>query len=485
MSPRTTTIWWIRRDLRLADNLALAAAAAEGRAVVPVFVLDPAVLGARYHRAADKRRSFLLHGLAGLDRELREHGSRLIVRQGSALEVLSALAAETHARSIVAGADFTPYAARRDARVAQNLPLTLVNDLTIHHPDAVRKADGEPYTRFTPFSHAWRALPAPRVDPGPAPADLHTPARLASVALPPAEPLIYFLPGEQHAREALRSFVSGSDAPIYDYALGRNQIAVDGTSALSPYLRFGMLSARAAYAAGQRAAECAPSAAARAGAEAWLNELIWREFYIAILHHFPRVRQQAFQAQRQAIPWRNDAAEFAAWREGRTGYPVVDAAMRQLAATGWMHNRARMIVASFLVKDLLIDWRWGEAWFMQHLVDGDPAANNGGWQWTAGVGTDAAPFFRIFNPTAQAARCDPFGALARAWLPELRRVPDEFIHEPWRMPPAAQRDAHCRIGRDYPAPIVDHAFARARALQAYRSASGESVVYADRADKDG
>ena len=453
--------------------------------MVPVFVLDPAVLDSPYHRAADKRKSFLFHGLAELDRALREHGSRLIVRQGGALEVLTELAAETRAEHIVACADFSPYGARRDARVAQNLPLTLINDQTIHHPAAVRKASGEPYTVFTPFSRAWRALPVPIFEPAPVPADLHTPAHLASAALPPAEPLIYFLPGEQHAREALRSFVSSSDTPIYDYAHGREQLAVDGTSALSPYLRFGMLSARAAYAAGQRAAECAPNAPARAGAEAWLNELIWREFYIAILHHFPHVRQQAFRAQLRAIPWRNDAADFAAWREGRTGYPVVDAAMRQLAATGWMHNRARMIVASFLVKDLLIDWRWGEAWFMQHLVDGDPAANNGGWQWTAGVGTDAAPFFRVFNPTTQAAHYDPFGAFVRAWLPELNRVPDEFIHEPWRMPPAAQRDAQCHIGHDYPAPIVDHAFARERALEAYRNAresKEEKSLYADFAD---
>jgi deoxyribodipyrimidine photo-lyase len=354
--------------------------------------------------------------------------------------------------------------------------------MTIHHPAAVRKADGKPYTVFTPFSRAWRRQPTPVFDPAPPPDDLRTPARLASASLPPAEPINYFFPGEQHAEEALRSFVSGSEAPIYDYAQGRNQLALDGTSALSPYLRFGMLSARAAYAAGQQAAAGAAHAGARVSAEAWLNELIWREFYIAILYHFPTVRRQAFRAQLRAIAWRNDAADFAAWRAGRTGYPVIDAAMRQLAVTGWMHNRARMLTASFLVKDLLIDWRWGEAWFMQHLVDGDPAANNGGWQWTAGVGTDAAPFFRVFNPTTQAAQYDPYGAFVRAWVPELHRVPDEFVHEPWRMPAAAQRDAQCLIGRDYPAPIVEHAWARQRALEAYRNARGKRALYADFAD---
>ena len=470
MSGRITAIWWIRRDLRLADNLALTAAAALGSAVVPVFVLDPAVLEAPYHRAAEKRKSFLFHGLAELDRELHEHGSRLIVRHGQALAALAALAGETGAQRIFACADFSPYGSRRDAQVAQHLPLTLVNDVTIQHPAAVHKADGEPYTVFTPFSRAWRALPAPSFAPAPMPGHLHTPAQLASAELPAAEPLTHFLPGEQHAAETLRSFVTGSEAPIDDYAQGRNLLAVDGTSALSPYLRFGMLSARAAYAAGEQAAARAPTAAARAGAEVWLNELIWREFYIAVLHHFPHVRQQAFRSDLRAIAWRNDAGDFAAWREGRTGYPVVDAAMRQLAVTGWMHNRARMITASFLVKDLLIDWRWGEAWFMQHLVDGDPAANNGGWQWTAGVGTDAAPFFRVFNPTTQATCYDPYGAFARAWLPELHGVPDAFVHEPWRMPSEVQREAQCLIGRDYPAPIVEHAFARQRALEAYRVA---------------
>jgi len=470
--------------LRLTDNLALAAAAAGDSAVVPVFVLDPAVLDAPDHRAAEKRKSFLFHGLAELDRALREHGSRLIVRKGEPLAALSALAAETGAQRIVASTDFSPYGARRDGRVARHLPLTLINDTTIQQPAAVLKADGEPYTVFTPFSRAWRARPVPGCDPRPVPENLRTPPELAGADLPPAEPLMYFWPGEQHAAEALRNFVSSREAPIYDYARGRNQLAMDGTSALSPYLNFGMLSARAAYAAGEQAAERAPDAPARAGVEAWLNELIWRDFYIAILYHFPHVRQQAFHAQLRAIAWRNDAADFAAWREGRTGYPVVDAAMRQLAATGWMHNRARMITASFLVKDLLIDWRWGEAWFMQHLVDGDPAANNGGWQWTAGVGTDAAPFFRVFNPTTQAARYDPHGAFVRAWVPELRRVPDTFVHEPWRMSAAAQRDAQCLIGRNYPAPIIEHAFARARALEAYRLARGEKALYADTADKD-
>jgi deoxyribodipyrimidine photo-lyase len=231
-----------------------------------------------------------------------------------------------------------------------------------------------------------------------------------------------------------------------------------------------MLSARKAVVGALNAIETAPNAQAQRSAESWLTELIWREFFMAILYHFPDVLQRSFRANLRDIVWENDEAAFAAWCVGRTGYPVVDAAMRQLAQTGWMHNRARMIVASFLVKDLLIDWQWGERWFMQHLVDGDPAANNGGWQWTAGTGTDAAPYFRVFNPTAQGKKHDPNGTHVRRWVPELQRVSDRFIHQPWKMPPDMQREAGCIVGRDYPAPIVDHAWARERALAAYGQA---------------
>ena len=209
-------------------------------------------------------------------------------------------------------------------------------------------------------------------------------------------------------------------------------------------------------------------------AETWLNELIWREFYVQILYHFPYARKQSFKEQFRHIQWVNNPQEFEAWQSGQTGVPVVDAAMRQLLETGWMHNRARMIAASFLTKDLLIDWRWGEQWFMQHLVDGDPAANNGGWQWTAGTGTDAAPYFRIFNPVTQSLKFDPQGSYIRRWVPELANLPEEFIHQPWTLPVSLQRTYGCVLGQDYPYPLIDHAWARERVLQVYGSAKRDS-----------
>jgi deoxyribodipyrimidine photo-lyase len=249
---------------------------------------------------------------------------------------------------------------------------------------------------------------------------------------------------------------------------------VDGTSKLSPYLRFGMLSARQAIVAARQAISQAKSEETRKGAETWLNELIWREFYMGILYNFPHVRRQSFRENLRGIRWENDPAMFDAWREGQTGYPIVDAGMRQLRAIGWMHNRARMIVAAFLTKDLLIDWRWGERHFMQHLIDGDPAANNGGWQWSAGTGTDATPYFRIFNPVTQGERHDPHGNYVHRWIPELANVPARYIHKPWQQPLSMQQQSNCVIGKDYPAPIVDHQWARQRALATYKAARGKS-----------
>lgn len=468
----TAVIWWARRDLRLHDNDALQAALAHGEQVAPVFVLDPALLAAA--DVGEKRVAFLFDGLRRLDADLRARGSRLIVRRGAPLAELTRLVAETGAEAIYAEADPWPYGRRRDAAVAAALPLRLTPGLTVFPSDAVLKADGGPYTVFTPFSRAWKALPQPTsAQLWAPPARLSAPPETLPGLSIPDEPIlpaaVPFPAGEAEALRRLRAFAGGDAAPIRRYSDDRDRMDLDGTSQLSPYLRFGMVSARRAAVAAWHALEKAADAVARKGAETWLNELIWREFYMAILHHFPFVLETAFRAELRDIPWRNNEAEFAAWCEGRTGYPIVDAAMRQLATTGWMHNRARMIVASFLVKDLLVDWRWGERFFMQHLVDGDPAANNGGWQWTAGVGTDAAPYFRVFNPSLQGAKFDPEGGYVRRWLPALARVPLKYLHAPWTMPLDEQIRAGCRIGRDYPEPIVDHALARERTLAAYKS----------------
>jgi deoxyribodipyrimidine photo-lyase len=464
----TTAIWWIRRDVRLADNPALHAALADGGQVVPLFVLDPALLNSDW--AAPQRVAFLMEGLRLLDADLRARGSRLLVRHGRPEIVLPQVADEVGATAVYATADVSPYARQRDKCVSQVVPLHLLPGLTVHPPDLVLKADGTPYTVFTPFSKAWksRALPDEN-DLLPIPQQIATPDLPPSDRMPQTEVLhIPFLPGEAEAQRRLTAFTNGATAPIFRYNVDRNQLDLEGTSQLSPYLRLGMMSARQAVVAALKASAAANSPEAKKGAETWLNELIWREFFVSILHHFPHVRTRSFREQYEGIPWRNDGDEFAAWCAGKTGYPVVDAAMRQLKETGWMHNRARMIVASFLVKNLLIDWRWGEKWFMQHLVDGDPAANNGGWQWTAGTGTDAAPYFRIFNPTIQGQKFDPRGHYIRRWLPELAFMPDRHIHEPHKMGTAVQIKTNCRIGQDYPAPIVDHHQARQRALAAYK-----------------
>ena len=461
-----TALWWVRRDLRLSDNQALAAALDQAGQVLPVFILDPGLLNSPY--ASEKRLAFLYAGLGALDEALRQRGSYLVLRRGDPALVLAELLHQTQAQAIYAEADYSPYARRRDRRIAQALPLHLLPGLAVQPPQAVLKADGTPYTVFTPYSRAWLSRPFAGA-PLPAPQHIPTPPDVTSEGIP-AQPSLAaslpFLAGEDEAQRRLENF---TEQLIFDYGEGRNRMDLEGTSKLSPYLRFGMLSARQAVDAARQAEALAATGQARRSAETWLNELIWREFYLAILYHFPFVRQTAFRPALRHLRWKNDPEEFAAWAAGRTGYPVVDAAMRQLAQSGWMHNRARMITASFLTKDLLIDWRWGERHFMQHLVDGDPASNNGGWQWTAGTGTDAAPYFRVFNPILQSMKFDPEGAYIRHYVPELAQVPQAFIHAPWKMPPALQKQVGCLIGQDYPAPLVDHDMARQRVLAVYKA----------------
>lgn len=456
----TVAIWWIRRDLRLADNQALQQALSSAEQVLPLFILDPVLL--KSERTSTRRVDFMLAGLRALDADLQRKGSRLILRHGEPLKVLTELKQEMDFQAIFAEEDFSAYARQRDDSVAALFDLHLCGGLTVLPPSLTVKADGSPYTIFTPYSKTWREnYQQPQLLPEPG--KIASPTEVFSEALP--EPPIdlntpFAMAGAPEAQRRLERFFA---ARIQNYASDRDRMDLEGTSSLSPYLRFGMLSARQMVNAAISGISEAGSQQNAHGAKVWLNELIWREFFYSVLFHFPQVQKDSFRPELRNIHWLNREEDFSAWKEGRTGYPIVDAAMRQLRSTGWMHNRARMIVASFLTKDLLIDWRWGEKYFMQQLLDGDVAANNGGWQWSAGTGTDAAPYFRIFNPVLQGQKFDPNGEYIRRWVPELRLLPVPLVHQPWTSPAEL-----ARMGVSYFDPIVDHALARGRCLLAYK-----------------
>ncbi|HEY2386076.1 MAG TPA: deoxyribodipyrimidine photo-lyase [Candidatus Binatia bacterium] len=461
-----TVLHWFRRDLRLADNTALTRAAAGAERLLPVFVIDDAIL-ARPDTGAP-RVVFLfgcLHALAGA---LAATGSRLVVLRGAPERELPRLARTVGAAAVHWNKDYEPYARARDARVAEALRAAGVashqwKDHVLFEEREILTAAGTPFTVFTPYARAWaRGTPASPMRRAPLPPP---PEGVAGEALPTPEGLGLTTtaalpePGERPARRVLARFVQSR---LKRYSTARNAPGKAGTSELSPYLRFGVLSIRTAYAA--------VAGSHSAGARAWRNELAWRDFYCQILFHHPNVEREAFRPAFRTLGWTGAPAHFEAWCRGETGYPIVDAAMRQLDATAWMHNRARMIAASFLTKDLLIDWRQGERWFMQRLVDGDLAANNGGWQWAASTGTDAQPFFRIFNPSAQGERFDPDGAYVRRWVPELAGVPARWIHRPWEMPGLDARAAGLVLGGTYPERLVRHEEQRPKALALYGAA---------------
>lgn len=464
----STVIWWIRKDLRIQDNQALQAALETGWAVLPVYILDPKLLAS----PAENRKAFLFAGISMLQEDIKSLGGELVIRQGEPMEVLTRLSRQYQISHIFCEEDFTPYARLRDDGIEKELPLSRAGFPTIFHPDVVMKDDGSPYTIFTPYSKKWKSLPYSQ------PITVNPRGKFATVSdeennhLPDARGFSYPPAGEKNAHQILDEFLESS---LEFYKDDRNRLDLQGTSQLSAHFHFGMVSAReAAWKVRQGISESNPGKNTL-GAETWLNELIWRDFYTSILYHYPFVRGQAFKNNYRAIAWRNAPQELERWKFGQTGFPVVDAGMRQLLQMGWMHNRARMIVASFLVKDLLINWQEGERWFLDHLVDGDLASNNGGWQWTAGVGTDAAPYFRIFNPTRQGKKFDPSGEYIRTWIPELKSVPVTYIHQPEYMPSALQEQVGCKMGKIYPLPMLEHSLSRVRTMQAYKTSKIESL----------
>ncbi len=469
-----------RQDLRIADNPALASAAAAGQPVVPVYVLDDEAAGA--WAAGGASRWWLHHSLVSLSLSLERLGAPLVLRRGRTVDALLALARETGARTIHLTRAYEPFAARLEqdlearARTASIAVRRFAGSL-LAEPEALRTKDGRPFRVFTPF---WRALQASVNLPPLA----TTPRRLTPVAtrprsddlaswrLLPTRPdwagglRAEWQPGETGAAKRLDAFLGTG---LEGYATQRDRPDIAGTSQLSPYLHFGEVSPRQCWHALDAARQREPSVAA--GAASFLRELGWREFSVHLLHNWPSIPEAPFRAQFADFPWEPDAALrrelFAAWSRGRTGYPIVDAGMRQLWETGWMHNRVRMITASFLTKHLLIPWQDGARWFWDTLVDADLANNSASWQWVAGSGADAAPYFRVFNPVLQGLKFDPDGAYVRRFVPELARLADKDLHAPWMANDDALARAGVTLGKTYPRPIVDHDFGRRRALEAF------------------
>jgi len=449
-------IVWFRRDLRLTDHTALWRAHQEAEELVPVYVLSG--WQQRHRWTGSHRQGFLCDSLRSLAENLRHLGGALVLRQGEAVEELGRLAYETGAEAIFFNRGTDPHGREVDRRLAESageigVEVRDYKDVTIHERDEVLTAGGDPFRVFTPYARAWEKREKPPV--AGRPREIRTPEGIRSLDLPTLK--TWALPalearlagGERAARERMKKFLAGG---IAHYAKARDFPAEEGTSRLSQDLRFGLLSPRELW------RKCEESAAERTSARKFIGELIWREFYFSILWHFPEVLEMEFNPQFRGVKWPGKAADFARWRDGETGFPIVDAAMRQLNQTGYMHNRLRMIAAMFLTKDLHLDWRLGEQYFMQKLTDGEIASNNGGWQWSAGTGADAAPYFRIQNPWRQTERYDPEGLFIKRWLPELKDVRSRAFFAP----PAVGS-----LAPGYPAPIVDHAQARDRTMDLF------------------
>lgn len=440
-----TAVMWFRRDLRLEDNPAWSAATSDHEDVTALFIVDSHLMEA----AGDLRRNLLIANLEALDAELEERGGRLRIEEGEPSAVLS-----DQGGTVYWNADYSPYAIARDARVRKQVERhEIFHGNVIHYPGHVLKDDGDPYRVFTPYYRRWVETDWPKVSMSEGSADI---ASEIGRGIPSgAEPIIE--PGTAGARKRLEAFTEVVD----EYPDYRNDPGRDDTSHLSADLKFGTISPRTIWDHLGTESE---------GRRSFLRQLCWRDFYAQVLYYFPHSAKGSLKPEYDEIEWLNDPDDIEAWKTGQTGYPFVDAAMRQLVTTGWMHNRTRMVTASFLVKHLLVDWRIGERFFMEKLIDGDPAQNIGNWQWVAGSGTDAAPYFRVFNPISQSEKFDPEGVYIRRFVPELAALDDRDIHAPWDAPPMALAEAEVELGETYPTPIVDHMFARERVLAAYKDA---------------
>lgn len=480
-----TTIVWFRQDLRLSDHPALRAAADTGAPVVPVYIWSPEEEGEWTFGSAS--RWWLHQSLRSLDAGLRKLESRLILRSGPTLDNLVKIARGTGATRIVWNRRYEPEIIRRDSEIKSRLrnegiEADSFNASLLFEPWEIQTTVGRPYQVYSPF---WRACLAYTQPPRPEaiPTSLQAPekwpesASLESLGLEPkidwaAGMRSAWSPGEDGARKQLEVFLNTG---VSTYAEQRDRPDVSGTSALSPHLHFGEISPRTIWYAVLERFGCPLRASGLPrNPEVYLKEVVWREFAYHLLYHFPHTTNEPLRSEFRGFPWRRDTQALRSWQRGRTGYPFVDAGMRQLWATGWMHNRVRMVVASFLVKHLLLPWQEGARWFWDTLVDADLASNTLGWQWTAGCGADAAPYFRIFNPITQGEKFDPSGVYVRRWVPELAQLPDQYIHRPWEADRGSLIRAGVELGTNYPRPIVDHGFARERALEALASISKKS-----------
>lgn len=468
-----TEIFWIRNDLRLSDQPALTAAAEAGRTVVPVFIWSPDEDGD--WPAGGARKWWLHHSLTAFAESLDERGVSLVIRKGPVIDALETLVEEAGAKRVSFNAHFEPAIRNRDREVkkaleANEIEVKVFNASLLHHPEAVETGSGGPYRVFTPFWKALRKqvtidepLPAADIQPFDGDLDSHSIDDLELLPRISWDEGFYdaWSPGEKSVRGRLGAFLKNG---LADYGEKRNRPDVDGTSRFSPYLHHGEISPRSVYHAVEKYVDDHPEASD--GAETFLAEIGWREFGHHVLYHFPDTPHQPLHDKFQKMPWRSDDDELEAWQRGKTGYPIVDAGMRQLWATGWMHNRVRMIVGSFLTKDLLQSWQNGADWFWDTLVDADLAANTLGWQWVGGCGADAAPYFRVFNPMTQGEKFDPDGDYIREWVPEIAKLPNQYLNQPWEAPPMVLEDVGVTLGDTYPKPIVDHSEARKAALAA-------------------